>query len=518
MFLETKDWYYFNREVETPQQNIRVFFSFHVPDDIGVRLLSDLGDQAGLTRYPIENLHMTLKFVGEVNPDELQKLIELGETLAEHARPISVTGKRFVVADERLRLELAPNRTLSKMYGECIDQLKKHAIGKIETRAFTPHVTLGRPTAEFQVDKISADPGQFQFTADSLGFYKSEPGEHGMGRYTLLQAFGLRGEIEQAREIENIILPTRPQPDTIVAIFLLKEFGEDVYPGIRNAVVDSWQVVPEGKDADQLLREGVLLLDIGGGRFDHHDRAEKTTASDLVSEGLGIKDDPAIAKLLEYARRDDFYGKGTISNDQLDRAFGLSGLVAALNKTYVGEVARVVEITLPLVEAHYREEVRRTKELPEEFEAKKKAGEVDAFSVKQRDKKLSVAVVTSDNASLPGYLRSQQGGRFDVVAQWLSSGHVNILTRPTKRVDLRSLTLLLRMEEATRAGIELQMEPKDLAKPGRLNEIPEWYFDPATNSIQNGGLNPTEVKPTRISRADFNKIIELGLSEQLWKP
>jgi hypothetical protein len=37
--------------------------------------------------------------------------------------------------------------------------------------------------------------------------------------------------------ISKIVLPTRPQPDTIVAIFLLQKFGEAKYPGIGAASV-----------------------------------------------------------------------------------------------------------------------------------------------------------------------------------------------------------------------------------------------------------------------------------------
>jgi hypothetical protein len=58
----------------------------------------------------------------------------------------------------------------------------------------------------------------------------------------------------------------------------------------------------------------------------------------------------------------------------------------------------------------------------------------------------------------------------------------------------------------------------ELAKPGKIDSIPEWYFDPATNSIQNGGMAPKDVKPTKIDRMTLRKLLELGLSEQLWKP
>src|SRR3989338_6862851 len=316
----------------------------------------------------------------------------------------------------------------------------------------------------------------------------------------------------------KIILPTRPQPDTVVAIFILKKFGREQFPGIEKAVVDFWQILPEGESEETLDAKGVVLIDLGGGRFDHHAARVKTTASDLIAGHLGVVDKASLAKLLEYARRDDFFGKGTVSEDPIDRAFGLSALIAVLNKSLVKNPAKLIDYVLPLLIAHHNEEIRRTEQLPLEFEEKIKNGEVETFEVRQRDKKLRAVILTSDNGSFAGYLRSQNGGRFDVVAQWLPSGHLNILTRPTKRVDLRSLAALLRLEEATASGLDLTLSVRSLAGYGRIKEIPEWYYDPATNSIQNGGLNPKEINPTKIPRDKFKKIIELGLSEQLWSP
>lgn len=319
-----------------------------------------------------------------------------------------------------------------------------------------------------------------------------------------------------SKSYQKIVLPTRTQPDTLVAIFILKKFGEEKFPGIKGAEVDFWQMVPGGEDEYSLDKNGILLMDLGGGRFDHHGK-QKTTASDLISQYLGVAEDPALAKLLEYARRDDFFGKGTVSPDPLDRAFGLSALIANLNKSLVKNPGRVVEIILPLLIAHYNEEHRRAVLLPQEFAEKVAAGEVDTFEVKQKDKKLKVVMLASESASLAGFLRSQNGGRFDVVAQWLPSGHLNILTRPVKRIDLRPLATLIRMEEATKAGSELEVDEALLSKPGRLKQVPNWYFDPATNSLQNGGLNPKEVSPTKISRPDFKKIMEIGLTGNIWE-
>lgn len=319
--------------------------------------------------------------------------------------------------------------------------------------------------------------------------------------------------------ISRIVLPTRPQPDTLVAIFMLKRFGEAKFPGISAAVIDFWQVVPEGESAESLEQKGVLLIDLGAGMFDHHPLPPKTaTASSLVAKELGIAEDPALTKLLAYAERDDFWGKGTVSDDPIDRAFGLSAIVAALNKNFVKDPGHVVDVVLPLIAAHYEEEHRRANQLPAEFQEKMSRGEVDVFEVKQRGKKLKGAMLTSESPGMAGYLRSGDGKKFDVVAIWLPSGHVNILTRPVKHIDLRSLAVLLRLQEADKTGRELDGNPRALAKTGRLPGIPEWYYDPATNSIQNGGLNPKEVTPTKIPKDELLHILKLGLAEEGWNP
>ncbi|HEY4508036.1 MAG TPA: hypothetical protein VJJ55_00060 [Candidatus Paceibacterota bacterium] len=318
--------------------------------------------------------------------------------------------------------------------------------------------------------------------------------------------------------IKEILMPTRPQVDTAIAVFLLKTYGEKEFPGIASAVCRVSPKLPEGKTGAQLEAEGALAMDIGGGAFDHHGRAEKVTACDLIARRLGISREPSIQKLLELARRDDFYGKGTVSTDPLDRAFGFPGLLTAMNKECPDDPDRIMRFFCELLSYHYHEEIRRTKELPEELAAKSERGGVTSLVVKQRDKKLKVAIIESDSVSMPGFLRSREGGGFDVVAQIRSTGHVNILTRQTKRVDLRSLAVLVRTEENTHSEHPSDFPPRLLALAGRLEDIPEWYYDTATNSLQNGGASPTGTAPTRITKDAWPKLVDAGLSERLWSP
>lgn len=314
-----------------------------------------------------------------------------------------------------------------------------------------------------------------------------------------------------SQAIHTIVLPTRPQPDTLAAIFILRLFGTTKFPGIEKAEIAIVQTVDSGA-GDSFEAQGSLLLDIGNGRFDHHNKFPKTTASRLVAEYLGVADIPALAKLLEYAQRDDFFGRGTISTDPLDRAFGLSALVAALNKQFPKDPNAVARAVEPLFSAHYHEEVQRTEALPQEFEEKKLRGEVIEFDVRQRGKKLRVAMVVSNNPSLAGYLRSQQGGKYDVVLQRSETGYTNILTRPAKHIDLRDLAATIRIKEAEKGRIDLPETPYfEFTKSGRHPKIKEWYYDRATNSLQNGGLNPQEVRPTRISWEEFRQVLTEGL-------
>lgn len=316
--------------------------------------------------------------------------------------------------------------------------------------------------------------------------------------------------------IQKIILPTTLQPDTLAAIFLLKKFGEERYPGIKTAGIEIWQVLPEGENAETLEQKGCLLIDVGEGRYDHHTKLKGATASLLVAHDLEVIEKPAISKLLEYARRDDLFGRGTISQDPIDRAFGLSALIYNLNKSCVGKPERVVEIIMPIFAGHYNEEVRRTEELPAEFEEKKAEGKVLMTEVRHRGKKLSCVCIESDNGSLAGYLRSVAGGKFDLVVQRMSTGHVNILTRPMKRPDLRGLACLVRIREVELGGGELDEEISSLSRPARHPAVKEWYYDRATNSLQNGGLHAKEIPPTKIAWDEFPKLVELGMSEDLF--
>ncbi|MEY2665596.1 MAG: hypothetical protein RLZZ480_701 [Candidatus Parcubacteria bacterium] len=300
--------------------------------------------------------------------------------------------------------------------------------------------------------------------------------------------------------VSKIVLPTRPQPDTIVAIFLLQKFGETKYPGIASATV--------AVDPKATPEPGALLLDVGGGELDHH--GSDKCATELVATALGISENPAIRNLLAYARRDDTEGKGTVSNDPLDRAFGLSGLIAALNKQFPKEADHIVKTVLPLIDAHFFTANEHYVELPKLVAGLKQANFLTTETIQKPIRNCKIAFVTSNNVGLAGYLRSNTGGNYRVIVQRRSSGHVNILTKQNPTIDLSRTMALIRLHEANLRGVAVTDE-QSLFNTGTHELIPNWYYDPATNSLLNGGVSPDLIEPTKIDWVTLKALILNGL-------
>lgn len=318
--------------------------------------------------------------------------------------------------------------------------------------------------------------------------------------------------------ITAILLPTRPQVDTLVGLFLLRQFGEAQYPGVSTATIIFNQQDVASKDWIAHESEGRLLVDMGGGPLDHHVQGDGVCLSQIVAKLFGQEKNKAITKLVELARRDDVDGQGTLSEDAIDRAFGLSGLVVSLNRVYHDNPNRVYELVTPLIEAHYKEQVKRTEELPKLFTTLLASGAAQKATAVHRGKKITIALYESDEPSLASYLRSFAGGNFDVLIQCKESGHVNILTHTNRRPDLRSLAVIVRKAELMLAGGGDGITAEQLSSPGRLDEVPQWYFDLATNSLQNGGVTPGKIPKTAIPKEKLINLVKIGLEETMWKP
>ncbi|MBD3311131.1 MAG: hypothetical protein GF349_01375 [Candidatus Magasanikbacteria bacterium] len=113
--------------------------------------------------------------------------------------------------------------------------------------------------------------------------------------------------------IHTVVMHVRPHLDELLAFFLAGCYGYDIFHGIIDAKIEFWGtgiLLPGGKTADELEKEGYLLIGIGGGRFDEHKEGGRNgkCAASLMAEFLGISHYPEIKRLIEYAQQSDAFG------------------------------------------------------------------------------------------------------------------------------------------------------------------------------------------------------------------
>ena len=63
----------------------------------------------------------------------------------------------------------------------------------------------------------------------------------------------------QPRPVSVIFLPSRPQVDTVLAVFVLRKFGEGVFPGVGQAAIQLLPAAKKSEDAGELLLHRVDL-------------------------------------------------------------------------------------------------------------------------------------------------------------------------------------------------------------------------------------------------------------------
>jgi len=172
----------------------------------------------------------------------------------------------------------------------------------------------------------------------------------------------------------------------------------------------------------------------------------------------------------------------------------------------------VLEFVIALFEAHVYDEYQRSVVMPEEWKVLKNTGRAKEMLVPHAGAQLRVVGLESDNVALPGFLRAYT--KADVVVQRLGSGHTNVITRQQTGVDLKEVVAAVRREEASRKGVSVDgHDAAALRKPNHLEGVEEWFYDTAANTLQNGGVRPIGVTPTRIDLASMLAIVERQLRQ-----
>jgi hypothetical protein len=312
---------------------------------------------------------------------------------------------------------------------------------------------------------------------------------------------------------KNILTHERPHLDEIVATWLLRKFGEQRFPGISTAEVTFTSIrrlAEAGLKPEDYEAQGVLLIGIGGGRFDEHPTLEEERkagdcATTLVAKELGISDDPSLAKILRFVRAADVEGNAS--------PFDISYVVKLLHAQYPADPHRVIEWALVAIEAKYQEQLRFFTVVKPEFDAKAKVEEIVVGQ-----KHLRIVSIDSDEDGIHKYARSEYGARAAIVVQRRSSGNVAVFGNKQAGVDLREAAKLIRLAEREAKGRELAADDEKLLAEGYAPGAEEWFYHRQGQMLLNGSLTQADVPATRLSLDRIAELVKIGVDPTRLKP
>lgn len=128
---------------------IAIDFDEHIKTDINKYIERWRKMAAGVKWVGMHGMHLTLKFLGNIDPEKLPILRDTIENTASQHSPFPIKLKGTGSFPPRSRsprvlwIGIESGPALSSLHTDIESQLAQHGIPR-ETRAFHPHLTLGR--------------------------------------------------------------------------------------------------------------------------------------------------------------------------------------------------------------------------------------------------------------------------------------------------------------------------------------------------------------------------------------
>ncbi|MCR4314761.1 MAG: hypothetical protein NUW37_00280 [Planctomycetes bacterium] len=284
-----------------------------------------------------------------------------------------------------------------------------------------------------------------------------------------------------------------PDIDGLVGMWILKRFGEMKFPGVKDAEIGFVSAGDEvdGKSGDQLFEEGVILVDTGGGIFDHHvrdtgakeERLDDCTTT-LAAKHVGVANDKALAKLLRWVKRHDLEGKGLSSKDPAEHLIALPNIITGLNLICEGEYVKTWETVATILDAIYATEVdwfKAVEDVSHGYCVKLEGG-------------LSVIAVLSDSRKIMKAARYLQ---HDLIIAQDNQNRIGITPKiqpNLSEVDFSRLVEALRKLECNMRGIEFER------LESQIGEKFYWFLHDSRRIVASGSRKNTKAQPTIIPR------------------
>jgi 2'-5' RNA ligase len=178
----------------------RLFTGLEVPSAIAAELSMLRGGISGARWTPPENYHVTLRFIGDVDPHLASEAAEALSEIRRPSFPVTLDGLSWFGADKPRAIvaTIRPATPLVELQADHERRLRRIGIGP-DSRKFTPHVTIARlrsPSPHAVADYLSAR-GYFpplQFEATRFVLFSSRDSVGG-GPYIVEAAYGLHAAV-----------------------------------------------------------------------------------------------------------------------------------------------------------------------------------------------------------------------------------------------------------------------------------------------------------------------------------
>lgn len=144
---------------------MRAFIAFELPESVLAALAAVTADlqrslpTAALRWVPVGNMHLTLKFLGETQPEQISAISASLQRLGDMYAPVPIS-LEGLGAFPNLRsprvvwVDLQAPAALAQLAAEVEDAMAVLGFGR-EARAFTPHLTLARVRREAQPRQLA---------------------------------------------------------------------------------------------------------------------------------------------------------------------------------------------------------------------------------------------------------------------------------------------------------------------------------------------------------------------------
>lgn len=175
----------------------KVFFGLEIPAEIKDRLLQVRAELAGASWQTVEQMHLTLLFLGNMEKERLLAVCEAARDISLATFEVNVASLGYFGqphAAKHLWAGVQPQAPVISLHSAIKSQMERLAI-ETERRAYCPHITLARfKPALGSVECLLAEHSETlfgSFQVDQFVLFETQQCSGG-SVYTVLERFPVR--------------------------------------------------------------------------------------------------------------------------------------------------------------------------------------------------------------------------------------------------------------------------------------------------------------------------------------